>query len=425
MKKNRIIIIIIAVFTIATLAAFIGTAYAAISKEDLPINVPGRQANIVDPSISNQTQGTMKSWGSLVTYTPPETPDDFQEVIDSGELELDEVTDNEFYKTFSILDKKTVEDYLAKNPDLLKNGYQALFIDKVDMMNTPTGIKTTIGDDVLAIDAVNKIIVIGRDVVNGSSTSKVKLALVYDQTELDMSLVRDLSYWDIIEKHAKNTGAILAINASSYNWSNSGSYAILYGAVKWHDQVFRKANNTNNLIMLDKDGTLSIGSNMDGAYNAVEMMPILIKNGTVMYVDHSKDVRSAQTAIGQTEDGVTLMLVGSGGVYGSKLGVTESEILKIMQDYKAYNASILSGGSRSIMYWNGRIVTESVGYDDAGVRLPNAFIVVPFSNGMANDTFVDDKETSDTTSDDSSSLGEKVTGETGNTEGNKAPAPEK
>ena len=391
MKKLTKTVIPITLFVILLIAAIIGTLYGAVSYADLPINLPKRAAYIPNTEIPSQSVKIMNQWGNITYYTPPNRPDDFQQIIDSGVLNLAELSKGDFYVNFPILDEESVEQYLDDHPEEVENGYETLFIDKVDYLNTPTGMKTIYGHDVLAIDAVNKIVIVGIDVPNGSNVSKVKLAIVYNKTQMDMSLVADLSYWDIIEKHANNTGAILALNASSYNWHSSGSYAILYGATKWHGEVFRKASETTNLIKFDEAGNLSIGGTIDDAYNAIEMMPILMQNGTVMHVDPSKDTRAAQSAIGQTQDGVTLMLIGSGSTYGSNMGITETEMLEILKQYGAYNAATLSGGSRAIMWWNGRVVNETVGYSQVGVRLPNAFIVVPFITDMATDVFDDGK----------------------------------
>ena len=52
----------------------------------------------------------------------------------------------------------------------------------------------------------------------------------------------------------------------------------------------------------------------------------------------------------------------------------------MMHDYGADNAVECSSGSRAIMYWNGRIVNETVGYPEDGVKLPNSLYIERISS---------------------------------------------
>lgn len=370
----------IILFLILLIAVSIGTAYTAVAVADLPVKLPFREAVVLDGSIPGQTKAIMNQWKNLVVYEPTEKHETIEDLIESGDLEgLPEIDAKELLNMFPVVDSASLEKFLTDNPDYLKNGYEKLFIDKVDLLNTPTGIKSIHGDDVLAIDAINGIVIIGKDIVSDTGTSKVKLALVNNKSQLDMSLVKDLGIWEILEDHAKKTDAVLAINASNYSWNDVGKYAVLYGATKYHGETIRKSVETSDLVGFDKDGNFSIGAPIENVYNAVEGSPILLKSGEVVYQKGEGETRSAMTAIGQTKDGVTMMLIGSGGTYGSNLGITHSEIADILKTYGADNAVALSGGSRTIMFWNGRIVNENVGYYEYGVRLPNAFIVKQFN----------------------------------------------
>lgn len=366
----------IILFLILLIAVSIGTAYAAVSVADLPIKLPFRDAVILDGSIPGQTRAIMNQWANITLYEPSQKYETVEDLIESGEIEdIPEIDDKELLNMFPVIDSATLEKYLTDHPEYIENGYEKLFIDKVDPMNTPTGIKTIHGDDVLAIDAINGIVIVGKDVVSSTGTSKVKIALINDKSQIDMSLVKDLSIWEILEDQAKRSEAVLAINASNYTWNEVGQYAILYGATKYHGNVIRKSVETKDLVGFDQDGNFSIGSPVESVYNAVEGSPTLVKDGEVYQKPSENEIRCAMTAIGQTKDGVTIMMIGSGGTYGSKLGVTYSELAEIFKTYEASNAVALSGGSRTVMYWNGRIVNETVGYNECGVRLPNAFIV--------------------------------------------------
>ena len=387
MKKAKGTLIALMIYFIVLIGACIGTAYGAVHLADLPIDLPFRESIKYDAEIPQTTKNIMQQWANIVFYVPPEKHDTIEDMIadmDDMNIELPELDIKGICDMFPLVDRTTLEDYIKNNPEVAENGYELLFIDKVDLMNTPTGIKTVHDHDVLALDAINGIMIIGVDVPSSTGVSKVKLAVVNNPNQMDLSLVRDLSYWDIIEDHAKDTGAILAVNASGYNWHESGNYATMYGATKWRSEVYRKPSDVNDLICFDANGFMTLGTSIDDAYNAIEMMPAMIKEGVIVEYDDTTEIRSAMSAIGQTYEGVTLIATASGGVYGSNLGVKASDLTNIMNQYGAYNAVALSGGSRAIMYWNNRIVNETVGYDDHGVRLPNAIIVKPSSAIMSD-----------------------------------------
>ena len=78
--------------------------------------------------------------------------------------------EEQFYQTFSELDRDSFEAFLENNPEYLENGYEHINIDLIgdDMTrkNYNTGIRTTQGDTVLAINAEHGILiaeVVGED----------------------------------------------------------------------------------------------------------------------------------------------------------------------------------------------------------------------------------------------------------------------
>ena len=188
-----------------------------------------------------------------------------------------------------------------------------------------------------------------------------------------------MSIWELAETHAEKSGALLVTNANGYVWHESGSYATLYGALKYNGELIRRPNDEAQIVTISEDGTLDANGDIETALHAVEMGPILIDEGEVVYSieEGTAEDRYAQTAIGQCDDGTTIIVVAAGSTYGANVGATYSEILQIMQDYGCTEASMLSGGSRSVMYYNGRVVNETIGYNDTGVRLPSAIIVRP------------------------------------------------
>jgi exopolysaccharide biosynthesis protein len=79
-------------------------------------------------------------------------------------------------------------------------------------------------------------------------------------------------------------------------------------------------------------------------------------------------------AIGQRKDGTFIFVVIDGRQPGYSLGTNLLELQNIFNQYDAYNAANLDGGSSATMYYNGSVVNKTS--TPIGERyLPNAIIV--------------------------------------------------
>lgn len=393
MKKNSIkIILLILVYVVLLVGTCAATAYVTVDKADMPISLPGKPKAPIDASVPGSSKSVMQSWGSAIYHERKTGFDKIQDMIDqiadesgqTGESSgTENVTNIQLAEMFPMIEPESLMTYIEQHKDEIKAGLGTLVIDKVDTVNTPTGIKTTLGDDVLAIDAVDGIVIIGRTVVDdaGKPLSYLKLAVVSDVTKTKMSTVSNLTYWDTIETHAKETNAILAINASGYTWYESGNFAKLYGALKYKGEILRKANDDSSILGLTSDGHFKYGSVLDNVYYGFETSPVMIDTGVIKDLsDNGSTTRCARTAVAWTDDNKVMFIIGSGGVYGSNTGAKSAELAKMMLDYEADNAVECSSGSRAIMYWNGRVVNETVGYPYDGVKLPNSLYIERISS---------------------------------------------
>lgn len=388
-RKSIKIILPILIYVVLLIAACVGTAYLTVAKADMPISLPGKPKEPIDASVPGSSKAVMQSWGSAIYHERKTGFDKIQDVIDeiaaeSGETgSTDKVTNVQLSEMFPMIEPESLMTYIEEHKDEIKAGLGTLVIDKVDKTNTPTGIKTTLGDDVLAIDAVDGIVIIGRTVVDdaGKPLSYLKLAVVSDVTKTKMNTVSNLTYWDPIDEQAKETNAILAINASGYTWYESGNFAKLYGAMKYNGEVLRKANDDSSILGITSDGHFKYGAVLDNVYYGFETSPVMIDTGVVKDLsDNSSTTRCARSAVAWTDDNKAMFIIGSGGVYGSNTGAKSSELAKMMHDYGADNAVECSSGSRAIMYWNGRIVNETIGYPEDGVKLPNSLYIERISS---------------------------------------------
>ncbi len=91
--------------------------------------------------------------------------------------------------------------------------------------------------------------------------------------------------------------------------------------------------------------------------------PYLVKNGSI-FVDAVNEKltsisgRNPRTAIGYTRDNVMIIVTVDGRKEGSS-GVTLNELAKIMKNLGCYEAINLDGGSSTVMYLNGTVLSGS------------------------------------------------------------------
>lgn len=106
-----------------------------------------------------------------------------------------------------------------------------------------------------------------------------------------------------------------------------------------------------------------------------EYFPFLIVNGKLSEV--SGYSLQPRTSVGQTKDGVVLLLV-IDGRSASSLGATMEDVQDLMVRYGAVNASAMDGGSSTVFAYKGKVINQPCG--PAGERyLPNGFLIRPKS----------------------------------------------
>lgn len=371
MKKYSTVIVLFAVVIVLGTMCSVGIAFG------IGWPIPFLSSQHLSNSWAEQDE-LMSNWNNVVIYTPKEDTS-VETIVDNAVKKQDSTVEKQsddkeiFYKTFSEIDKESLEQYLKSNQTLISNGYSKLLIDKADVNNTDTGIKTTQGDTVLSIDAYDNIIIVGSTV----DGQKAKIAILKNKKQLGLSVVSDLSYWSQVSGHAKLEKAIFAVNASGYTWNDTGNYATLYGAAIRNGAVIRKYKNQSNLIGFNKDGDLHIGYGIDfsSVYNGCECGPALILNGKTTTLSDSN--KSARTAIGQKSNGDIVIITVDGS---TTVGATLTSLAGEFKKYEAVNAINLSGGNKSVMWWNGRIINNCYSSSTGGIKLPDAWVIRPVSD---------------------------------------------
>lgn len=290
-----------------------------------------------------------------------------------------------FYQTFSELDRPSFEKFLRDNPEYIENGYEKIDIDLIgdaDKKNYRTGIKTKQGDTVLAINAEHGIMIaeiVGEDSLGMEYAGKV--ALCKQPERVMVGTCEGLfSYGSYVSDMVRDYDAMLGINASGFaDYEGNGTGGLPYGFLKSEGKLLQDAvGNGWKIIGFDNENRLQVGafSNTENLRDAVEFHPALIINGQNLVEGTGLNEQQPRTAIGQAQDGTVIMLVVDGRQFHS-FGISIERCSKIMESYNAYQASMLDGGSSSVMVYNGREITSptTLSKNAEGRTLPDAFLV--------------------------------------------------
>lgn len=189
---------------------------------------------------------------------------------------------------------------------------------------------------------------------------------------------------------AKANGAIAAINGGGFTdavegslWTGTGANpaGIIMANGKTVFNDIKNENAKKNVVALTKSGKLLVGPHStkemekSGVTEAVSFGPALIVNGkkTINNGDGGWGI-APRTAIAQRNDGSIILLVIDGRKVNS-LGATLREVQDLLYDeYGAYNATNLDGGSSSTMFYNDEIVNSPS--DSLGERSVPSIIYV-------------------------------------------------
>jgi exopolysaccharide biosynthesis protein len=173
---------------------------------------------------------------------------------------------------------------------------------------------------------------------------------------------------------AKQNNAIAAINGGGFKdgdegalWTGTGAnpagIIMTGGKVKFND--IDNEDDKRQVVALTKSGKLLVGehtiNDMKKAEvaEAVSFGPALIVNGrkTINSGDGGWGI-APRTAIAQRKDGAIILLVIDGRQLNS-IGATLREVQDILYDeYGAYNATNLDGGSSSTMFYNDEVINN-------------------------------------------------------------------
>ena len=201
---------------------------------------------------------------------------------------------------------------------------------------------------------------------------------------------------------AKNNNALIAINGGGFddpNFNSTGGSPLGITVVDGKYVTTKIYSGTGGVIGFTEDDKLVLGkmsvseAKKQGIRDAVTFGPFLIVNGKASEVLGNGGWGTApRTAIAQRQDGIVLFLVLDGRT-ATKPGADMDDLIEILQNYGAYNAANLDGGTSSVLVVDNIIVNDPIDSTGAHKTRPIAtgFMVTKDESDDSDHTVVEDK----------------------------------
>lgn len=282
-----------------------------------------------------------------------------------------------------------MEAYVEENPSVLDNGWENININEAGLDDNGTSIQTTMGEQVLAINAKEQIMLVR---VTGSGYRGV-LAIAKDPSRLNVENSAGVgTYGQLTGDIASAHNGILATTCSGFididaqgNWGNgNGGLIAGYAMSNGHGygthynsyagfQYYRLEIHEDNLIYIKKvDKEVS-----EDCRDATEFQPPIIIDGELLVSDYWVET-NPRVCIGQSDKYEMLLLVVEGRIYTEGiLGTDVNECARILQKHNAQQAMNVDGGTSAMMWYDGEYVIRGSNPNTryTGSRpVPNAFV---------------------------------------------------
>ena len=289
----------------------------------------------------------------------------------------EESEEEAFYKLFWELDRSSMEAYLKQHPEALNNGWENLYINEAGLDDDGTSIQTTMGEQVLAIDAPNQILLVR---VSGSGYRGV-LAVAKDPSRLTLEASSGIgSYGEYAGTIAQNHGGVLAMTASGFNdpeGKGNGGLLAGYCRTNGEDHYGPSYGWSYKRLELREDNyfyIVDVATPVDErTTDAMEFTPALVVDGQILDTPGWNSL-NPRAIIGQSDKGEILMLVVEGRFIDS-LGITVQDCGPILAQHNCMQALNVDGGTSAILWYDGEYVTRcSNTACPEGRMLPNAFV---------------------------------------------------
>ena len=196
------------------------------------------------------------------------------------------------------------------------------------------------------------------------------LAVIYDPSRIRTVYTKKLgTSGQYLTQMAKDSDALIAINGGGFddpNFNSNGANPLGITISNGKVVTSKSYRGSGGLIGFTEDDKLVLGkmtvkqAQEMKVRDAVTIGPFLIVNGKSSEVFGNGGWGTApRTAIGQRKDGIVLFLVIDGRTV-TKPGADMNDLIEIMENYGAYNAANLDGGTSSVMVVDGEIINDPV-----------------------------------------------------------------
>lgn len=283
-----------------------------------------------------------------------------------------------FFELYWELNRTSFEEYVDEHPHVLDNGWDNIYINEAGQDDDGTDIYTSMGEQVLAIDVKNKILLVR---VSGTGYIGV-LAIAKDPAQLRVAASAGIgSYGQSLGTIVDDNDGVLGITGSAfYDPGGGGSGGVLAGYTMcegvshgshYAELGYKRIELTVDNKMYITDASSEVASDVT---DAVEFSPALIVDGEVLIAGETWLSINPRAAIGQSERGEILMLVIEGRLLGRSIGAGVDVCADILKRHGGYNAMNLDGGTTAVMYYDGEYVTRCSNTKIRSRSLPNAWV---------------------------------------------------
>ena len=229
------------------------------------------------------------------------------------------------------------------------------------------------------------------------------LVAVYDPSRVKTLVTANIGKsGQYVTTMAKNNDALIAINGGGFddpNFSSTGGSPLGITVRNGEYMTTKLYSGSGGVIGFTEDDKLVLGkmtvskAKEMGIRDAVTFGPFLIVNGKPSEVLGNGGWGTApRTAIAQRQDGIVLFLVVDGRT-ATKPGADMDDLIEILQNYGAYNAANLDGGTSSVLVVNNVIVNDPIDSTGAHKTRPIAtgFMVTKDESDDSDHSLVEDK----------------------------------
>ena len=296
-------------------------------------------------------------------------------------IETAMTTDQHKWLATAFFPDRLVDEVMAAQVDIKDIGVTDIYgnqsADVLGQEYLVEGEKDKFGNEVFANNVEEGVVILKVESTNFVG----KLVLVDDPSRVfhgatDYKGSRGEFICDYLEKE----NAVVGVNASGFIDTGGTSLGgLISGQCVSQGEYWGTYKSKYTLLGFDTDNRLVVGG-MDNweDYNirdGIQFRPTLILNGQKVVSDSAGWGLQPRTVVGQSANGVVMLLVVDGRQFGYSLGATMEDCADILLQYGAVTAGACDGGSSSVIAYNGEIINEPSTDMPTGRYLPNAWLV--------------------------------------------------